>query len=102
MLNLILNFLYRGRDLFGDYYLKKHNGRKLTWHSTMETCTLKTTFAPGNTKELLVSVHQACVLLLFNKDDCLPFSEIHSRTDMPLPELKRALQSLACGKVCLL
>ena len=46
-----------------------------------------------------VSVHQACVLLLFNRTDTLSFSDISSRTGMPLPELRRTLQSLALGKV---
>lgn len=89
----------RGRDVFGDYYLQKHNGRKLTWHSTMESCTLKAHFDSG-AKELQVSVHQACVLLLFNAADKLGFEDIHSQTAIPLPDLRRTLQSLALGKVC--
>jgi hypothetical protein len=86
--------------VFSDYYLRKHNGRKLTWHSSMESCTLKAQFESGG-KELQVSVHQACVLLLFNSADTLSFSDIHSKTAMPLPDLRRTLQSLALGKVCL-
>ena len=39
--------VHRGRDVFGDYYLQKHNGRKLTWHSSMESCTLKAHFDQG-------------------------------------------------------
>jgi hypothetical protein len=84
--------------VFGVYYLDKHSGRQLTWHSSMESCTLKAQFDSG-AKELLVSVHQACVLLLFNSADTLSFSAIHSKTAMPLPDLRRTLQSLALGKV---
>lgn len=46
-----------------------------------------------------VSVHQACVLLLFNDADTLSFPDISSQTCIPLPELRRTLQSLALGKV---
>lgn len=41
--------------MFGDYYLQKHNGRKLTWHTSMEPCTLKAQFDPG-AKDLQVWV----------------------------------------------
>lgn len=48
--------MHRGRNVFGDYYLQKYNGRKLTWHSSMESCTLKAHFEQG-VKDLQVWVH---------------------------------------------
>ena len=48
--------------------------------------------------ELSVSVFQAVVLLLFNEVDCMPFATIATHTGMGPVELKRTLQSLACGK----
>lgn len=45
-----------------------------------------------------MSFLQAIVLLLFNESDELSFSEIHNKTKMEENELKRILQSLACGK----
>lgn len=45
-----------------------------------------------------VSFLQAIVLLLFNDSDQLSFNEIYNQTKMEETELKRILQSLACGK----
>lgn len=45
-----------------------------------------------------VSFLQAIVLLLFNESDQLSFNEIYQKTKMEENELKRTLQSLACGK----
>ena len=46
-----------------------------------------------------VSLHQAMVLLLFNNSEELPFNEIATALNVPDGELRRTLQSLACGKV---
>ncbi|XP_028036248.1 cullin-4B [Bombyx mandarina] len=51
----------------------------------------------GN-KELQVSLFQALVLLLFNDGDNLSFEDIKVSTNIEEGELRRTLQSLACGK----
>jgi hypothetical protein len=51
----------------------------------------------GN-KELQVSLFQALVLILFNEADNLSFEEIKAATNIEDGELRRTLQSLACGK----
>ena len=85
--------------MFESYYLRHHSGRKLTWHSGMEQCTLKAFFPQCGERELVVSVHQAAVLLLFVKATSLSFNKIFDATALPEAELKRTLQSLALGKV---
>ncbi|CAG9796347.1 unnamed protein product [Diatraea saccharalis] len=55
------------------------------------------TYKQGN-KELQVSLFQALVLLLFNDGDNLSFEEIKANTNIEEGELRRTLQSLACGK----
>ena len=42
------------------------------------------------------------ILLLFNGADSLTYSEISEATAIPVADLKRALQSLACAKFKLL
>ncbi len=42
---------------------------------------------------------QAAVLLLFNDTDTLSYGDIAAATGLEAKELKRTLQSLACGKV---
>jgi len=55
---------------------------------------------PSGRKELDVSFFQALVLLLFNDGhDALPLEAIRDRTAIEDGELRRTLQSLACGQV---
>ncbi|CAH2050844.1 unnamed protein product, partial [Iphiclides podalirius] len=89
--------LTRHQDHFAKFYLAKHSGRKLQWQATLGHCVLRAHFAQGN-KELQVSLFQALVLLLFNDGDNLSFEEIKTATNIEEGELRRTLQSLACGK----
>jgi len=87
----------RLQEVFSSYYTSKHNGRRLQWHPYLGHCTLRANFANGR-KELVVSLLQAIVLLLFNAEERIPYSEILTGTGMEDKELKLTLQSLACGK----
>lgn len=49
-------------------------------------------------KELQVSLFQALVLILFNESDNLSLEDIKTATNIEDGELRRTLQSLACGK----
>ncbi|XP_045538254.1 cullin-4A [Papilio machaon] len=89
--------LTRHQDHFAKFYLAKHSGRKLQWQATLGHCVLRAHFAQGK-KELQVSLFQALVLLLFNDGDNLSFEDIKTATNIEEGELRRTLQSLACGK----
>lgn len=101
---------------YSAFYKHKHQGHKLDWDHALGTAILRSRFKNGE-KELSVSLYQAVVLLLFNETAELSFSDIKVQTRMgscislpPLPplrhfskliddaELRRTLQSLACGK----
>ncbi|KAJ3360141.1 Cullin-4 [Allomyces javanicus] len=90
-------FMARGVDLFSQFYATQYSGRQLAWQHDMDQVTLKTSFG----KELDVALVQALVLLEFADVDAPPlsFTELHARTGIEPAELKRTLQSLACGKV---
>jgi cullin-4 len=45
------------RQVFKDFYLSKHSGRRLVWHNSLGTCVLKARFDKG-AKELSVSLFQ--------------------------------------------
>ncbi len=85
---------------FAEYYMGKYQGRRLMWQHSLGTCVLKARFTPG-AKELSVSFFQTLVLLCFNEETprAVPFVEIKAATRMEDGELRRTLQSLACGKV---
>ncbi|KAF5297248.1 hypothetical protein FQR65_LT10020 [Abscondita terminalis] len=89
--------MVRFLEVFNKFYLSKHSGRKLTWQPTLGHCVLRAKFRTGQ-KELLVSLFQSLVLLLFNGTDELAFEYIKAVTNIEDGELRRTLQSLACGK----
>ena len=85
-------------DKFRTYYLGTHNGRRLSWQTNMGTADLKATFGKGQKHELNVSTYQMCVLMLFNSAERLTCKEIEQATAIPMSDLRRCLQSLACVK----
>ena len=86
-------------DSFSAFYNAKYSaGRRLQWQHNLGHCLVKAVF-PSGRKELDVSFFQALVLLLFNDGrDAVPFPEIRDRTAIEDGELRRTLQSLACGQ----
>ncbi|KAJ3790843.1 Cullin-4B [Lentinula aff. detonsa] len=100
---LITDEMERQLSTFTAFYHKKHGNRKLDWDHALGTMSLKTRFRPsGNDaveKELSVSLYQGVILLMFQEKNKISFLEIrevqHSIDD---DDLRRTLQSLACGK----
>ncbi len=85
------------QDIFKTFYLSKHSGRKLQWQPTLGHCVLKAWFSSGM-KELQVSLFQTLCLLLFNDGDEFSYEDIKEATKIEDGELRRTLQSLACGR----
>uniref|UniRef100_A0A3Q3X5U1 Cullin-4A n=1 Tax=Mola mola TaxID=94237 RepID=A0A3Q3X5U1_MOLML len=85
------------QEVFKLFYLGKHSGRKLQWQPTLGHAVLKSEFKEGK-KELQVSLFQTLVLLMFNEGEEFSVEEIRSATGIEEGELRRTLQSLACGK----
>uniref|UniRef100_A0A8B9C471 Cullin-4B n=1 Tax=Anser brachyrhynchus TaxID=132585 RepID=A0A8B9C471_9AVES len=85
------------QEVFKAFYLGKHSGRKLQWQTTLGHAVLKAEFKEGK-KEFQVSLFQTLVLLMFNEGDEFSFEEIKMATGIEDSELRRTLQSLACGK----
>nr|GMD51921.1 cullin-3A-like isoform X1 [Ipomoea batatas] len=85
-------------EKFRTYYLGTHTGRRLTWQTNMGTADMKATFGKGQKHELNVSTYQMCILMLFNNADRLSYKDIEQATEIPVSDLKRCLQSLACVK----
>jgi len=68
------------------------------WQNSLGHCVLKAEFPKGR-KELAVSLFQTVVLMLFNDTQRLSLQDIKDATGIEDKELRRTLQSLACGKV---
>ncbi|ETV85831.1 hypothetical protein H257_02392 [Aphanomyces astaci] len=87
------------KAIFESFYTSKFNGRQLQWQHSLGHCLVKANFPKGR-KELAVSLFQALVLLCFNHGrDVIGFKDILGQTGIEIGELRRTLQSLACGKV---
>ncbi|KAI3466829.1 hypothetical protein Pfo_023492 [Paulownia fortunei] len=86
------------QDIFKEFYLSKYSGRRLMWQNSLGHCVLKAEFQKGK-KELAVSLFQTVVLMLFNDAQKLSFQDIKESTGIEDKELRRTLQSLACGKL---
>ena len=85
------------QEIFQKFYHGKYSGRKLQWQPNLGHCVLKAHFK-GGTKELKVSLFQTLCLCSFNDADELSLEEIRELTAIEDGELRRTLQSLACGK----
>ncbi|CAH2223460.1 cullin-4A [Pelobates cultripes] len=85
------------QEIFKTFYLGKHSGRRLQWQSTLGHAVLKAEFKEEK-KELQVSLFQTLVLLMFNEGDEFSLEDIKMATGIEDSELRRTLQSLACGK----
>ncbi|XP_069493252.1 cullin-4A [Ambystoma mexicanum] len=85
------------QEIFKAFYLGKHSGRKLQWQSNLGHAVLKAEFKEGK-KEIQVSLFQTLVLLMFNEGEEFNFEDIKMATGVEDSELRRTLQSLACGK----
>lgn len=85
------------QEIFQKFYHGKYSGRKLQWQPNLGHCVLKASFK-GGPKELKVSLFQTLCLCSFNDADELSLEEIRELTAIEDGELRRTLQSLACGK----
>ncbi|KAJ8980577.1 hypothetical protein NQ317_018704 [Molorchus minor] len=80
------------QDIFKDFYLSKHSGLE-SYNGNPLWASFKT-----GPKELVVSLFQTLVILVFNKYNEVSFDYIKAATNIEDGELRRTLQSLACGK----
>ncbi|KAJ2807124.1 hypothetical protein H4R20_001415 [Coemansia guatemalensis] len=78
-------------------YSQTHHRRKLLWQHNLGTCLIKVEFEEG-LKELQLSLVQGTVMLLFSEEDELTYTQIQQQTGLENTELRRVLQSLACGR----
>lgn len=90
---------------FEKFYLDQHSGRKLMWQSSMGTADMRGYFpemkGTKKTRELNVSTYAMVILMLYNDlppGESLTCEEIQAKTNIPVNDLKRNLQSLAVAQ----
>ncbi|KAI8900753.1 cul4a protein [Globomyces pollinis-pini] len=87
--------------IFTDFYTKKYSGRRISWPVSLGHCNIQYHTQFG-TKDLVVSLYQSLVLLLFNNCDTLTTKDISLQTGIETSELERTLQSISLAKVKIL
>jgi len=83
---------------FQEFYHQKHNGRKVSWQTSMGSADIRATFAGGRKHDLQVHTYSMCILMLFNERDTMSYEDIHKATQIPENELRRNLISISTNK----
>ncbi|KAI3617526.1 hypothetical protein CBS9595_003435 [Malassezia furfur] len=94
--------LQRELARFEAFYHTCHSGRALHWRHALGFFLLTADLGAAGTRELHVSTFQAAVLLAFNgapRGAALSYTALAAATQLPPAELRRTLQSLACGPI---
>jgi len=84
-------------DVFKNYYLHNHTGRRLAWQQAMGTAELKAKFG-AKSHELQVTTPQMIILMLFNDSDNMSFKALLDQTALPARDVKKELTPICVGK----
>ncbi|RZC64713.1 hypothetical protein C5167_008404 [Papaver somniferum] len=82
---------------FKEFYQIDKKNRKLTFLYSMGSCNGTAKFQKKPI-ELIVTTHQAAVLVLFNDSDKLSYSDIRDQLNLTDDDVVRLLHSLSCAK----
>ncbi len=86
--------LEKSVDLFTKFYVKQHNGRKLTWLNFLSRVDVKCNHFDKR-YELQMSLQQTSILLLFNHSEKITAADISSQTNIAGAELEKNLKILS-------
>ncbi|RKP12942.1 Cullin [Piptocephalis cylindrospora] len=98
--------LMKARSAFEGFYASRHTGRRLTWQEGQGAAEIRALFPPKPSEagkprryDLMVSTLCMLVLLCFNSSpSSSATNDLLQLTGLAEEDLKRTLQSLACGK----
>jgi len=83
--------------LFKQFYDSRTESRTLKWVHSLGTCNVLGRFAAGE-KDLVMSTYQACILVLFNKQEEWTAADIQKTLTLPFDDIKKNLLSLTVSK----
>jgi cullin 1 len=83
--------------LFKEFYDSRTESRTLKWVHSLGTCNVLGRFSAGE-KDLVMSTYQACILVLFNKQEEWTAADIQKTLTLPFDDIKKNLLSLTVSK----
>ncbi len=89
-------------DVFEGYYLKRHSGRRLNWKLEKGDIELVRVFGdPPRSRryELIASVYQGVILLLYNEAPVFTYEELANATALPPTELLNSVRGLLIARL---
>eukprot|EP00916_Digyalum_oweni_P008310 GHVL01013921.1.p1 GENE.GHVL01013921.1~~GHVL01013921.1.p1 ORF type:complete len:743 (+),score=153.21 GHVL01013921.1:47-2275(+) len=90
------NTMNKCMNVFKEWYIGRTQHRRLQWLHPLGQCTLSVRI--GSRKhDVVCSTYQACILLLFNKNE-ISFSEVSSSANIQENLTKKLLATLVLGK----
>ena len=84
---------------FEQFYKQKFQNRNITWLFKNGSLEVKPVFITGKSYIFVVNCYQAVVLMLYNRNAEMTFSEIKEATNIPEPELKDCLKYMCNPKM---
>ncbi|CAO3657561.1 unnamed protein product [Mucor hiemalis] len=92
--------MLKSQQVFERFYVVRHKGKKLLWQNSLSACSLTAHYAKG-TKELVMTLYQAAILLLFNEQTTLSVNDMVKALNLDEKELKKSLTTLTTCKILL-
>lgn len=92
--------MLKSQQVFERFYVVRHKGKKLLWQNSLSACSLTAHYAKG-TKELVMTLYQAAILLLFNEQTTLSVNDMVKALNLDEKELKKSLTTLTTCRILL-
>ncbi|CAM6103286.1 unnamed protein product [Calypogeia fissa] len=84
-------------EVFNHFYQTSKKKRKLSWNYSLGTCVIEM-MSGTKSFELVMTPHQAAVVLLFNEANRLSYTDIKEQLNLGTEDTVRLLHSLSCAK----
>ncbi|KAF1766514.1 hypothetical protein GCK72_006471 [Caenorhabditis remanei] len=83
---------------YQDFYRLQHGNRNVRWHHGLASAVVSAEFRPDFKKELVATMYQTAILLLFNKCETWTVAEMVDCTKIPEVEIVKNIVALIGGR----
>uniref|UniRef100_A0A8R1IAF5 CULLIN_2 domain-containing protein n=1 Tax=Caenorhabditis japonica TaxID=281687 RepID=A0A8R1IAF5_CAEJA len=83
---------------YEEFYRSQHGNRNVKWHHGLGSAVVSAVFRPGCKKELVATMYQTVIMLLFNKSDTWTVDEIVECTKIEQMEVVKNVLAMLGGR----